>query len=156
MRLVFYAAIGLFFLSLHAARAVEGCWSIADALARARCQNAVDEPVPDLGMADIGKMHETYDKNQARFFRDFRGKLFSGTLLMDEVRENPIFRGRYKVDFVQNRHRFMGDVSCQVEDKPTIDYITDLDKGDRVSVTGVVFDHSFGAVELQNCKFQKQ
>ncbi len=105
-------------------------------------------PPANLGPGDLPVMHQTYEMNQARFARDYVGKSFFGILTLAEVRENLIFKGKYEIGFGQ-RH---DGVSCSIDDKPTIDLMTDKNKGDQISVFGIVKDHEFGSVILDSCK----
>lgn len=107
-----------------------------------------------LGVADIPKMHETYDRNEARFFRDYRGRSFSGTMTFADIKEDVFSRGTYNV-FLKTPHSaaFLGDVECHVADENGIQFVTDLDKGQVTPVDGVVSDHEFGAIVLSDCRF---
>jgi hypothetical protein len=94
-------------------------------------------------------MHDTYKKNQARFFRDYGGKEFSARMVVHGVTENPIYRGTYMLDLGDGW--LNGDIECRFSDKETIDKITDLNKGDQVLIDGIVKDHVFGSILLENC-----
>jgi hypothetical protein len=101
-----------------------------------------------LSDSDLEEMHETYEKNQARFVRDFVGRPFRATLTVNKVTQNPIFASQFHVSFGTAFH----GVSCGIEDQRVIAFITNLNKGDRVFVVGNVSDHSFGDVDLKNCE----
>lgn len=101
-----------------------------------------------LGEADLENMHETYEKNQARFVRDFVGKDFRAVLRLNKVTQNLIFKSDFHVSFGADFH----GVSCGIHDQEAISFITNLDKGDKVLVVGRVSDHSFGDVDLSQCK----
>jgi hypothetical protein len=103
-----------------------------------------------LGSADLSRIHSTYDSNQARFFRDFAGKRFLSSLPIVNIVENPIFRGRYSVYFGNNG--LLGDVRCEFSNKSDIADIAEVNKGDIVSVSGIVEDHTFGAIDLTSCQ----
>lgn len=105
-----------------------------------------------LDEEDIEPMHSTYKKNQARFFRDYKGKTFIGTMKLDSVSESIMEKGTYIISFGSG---FMSDIDCRVKDKQTIDFLTDMDKGDRLKVSGVVEDHAIGSIALLNCAISK-
>ena len=66
----------------------------------------------DLGLADLSRIHSTYENNQARFFRDFGGKRFSSKMPVAKIVENPISRGTFAVYFGEGG----GDVECEFSD----------------------------------------
>ena len=106
-----------------------------------------------LGVGDLRPMHDTYNKNQARFFRNFRNRRFSAVLPLHNVVESLLEKGNYSVSFGDGN--WMGDVNCKIADQPTIDLITNLDKGDRMLIEGMVEDHTFGSVDLTGCRLRK-
>lgn len=103
-----------------------------------------------LGQRDLSNMHQTYEANQARFMRDFKGKSFSARISLHNVTENPFLRGSYMVGFGENG--FFADVSCEVTDRRLVAMVTDLNKGDYVEVSGNIRDHVMGSVILESCR----
>jgi hypothetical protein len=96
---------------------------------------------------------ETYNANEARFTSNYRGKKFSGSMTLNAVEENVIFKNTFIVKFE------IGDaeVDCpNIEDKILIKRMVDWDKGQLVSVTGSIEDVTFGDLQLSGCKFSAQ
>lgn len=115
-------------------------------------QKAVPAPVKTaLGTDDLAAMHSTYEKNQARFFRDYKSREFSATMPLHSVIEDIMQKGTFVVSFGTS---WNGDVSCHVSDQATIDLITNSDKGDKIIVDGTVDDHTLGTVNLTNCHLE--
>ena len=106
-----------------------------------------------LGAGDLRSMHDTYNKNQARFFRDFKNRQFSAILPLHNVVESPLEKGSYSVSFGDGN--WTGDVNCKIADQSTIDLITNLDKGDRMLIKGTIEDHTFGSIDLTGCQLRK-
>lgn len=121
------------------------------------CGSAVKAQEQDLGVKDLRQMHATYEANQARFMKTYRDRRFKGVVRVYTVEENQFERGQFAVDFsYKAANLFGGEVRCPfIRDKKTIDQITDLNKGDRVSVEGTIEDHAFGKVVLKDCTFAK-
>src|SRR3954469_12770208 len=84
------------------------------------------------GQDDLPAMHKTYQANEARFMRDYKGKPFEAVMPLQGVSENPFFQGSYRVGFGSGR--ITSEVDCRVSDKKTVDFVTDLNKGDMVRI----------------------
>lgn len=104
-----------------------------------------------LTATDLPQMHATYEANQARFMRDFKGRWFAATLPFERMTENPFMRGRYTITF--GKGAFMGDISCNLSDKKLIDRATNYNKGEIIGLRGIVEDHVMGSVVLKECDF---
>jgi hypothetical protein len=105
-------------------------------------------PSAQLSPNDLPTMHHTYEMNQARYVRDFEGKSFLGVLTLAGVRESLFIKGQYDISFGQP----LEGVSCSIDDKSTINLMTDKNKGDQISVFRIVKDHVLGSVILDSCK----
>jgi hypothetical protein len=104
---------------------------------------------PYLGLDDIARIHSTYKANQARFVRDFVGKAFSARTPLGDITENLMFKGSFNVSFGGNS--WGGDVQCKFSDQSDVARITEMNKGDIVKIRGVIEDHSFGTIDLEDC-----
>jgi len=104
-----------------------------------------------LGADSLKKMVDTYEQNQIRFNRDYRGKEFEAILPFRAARET-FFGGEYTVEF--GTKGFLSELGCTVSDKDAVNRLIDWNKGDRIKVRGVVKDVSFGAVRLDDCMFE--
>ena len=102
-----------------------------------------------LGLDDIARIHSTYKANQARFVRDFVGKAFSARTPLGDITENLMFKGSFNVSFGGNS--WGGDVQCKFSDQSDVARITEMNKGDIVKIRGVIEDHSFGTIDLEDC-----
>ena len=102
-----------------------------------------------LGLDDIARIHATYKANQARFVRDFVGKAFSARMPLGDITENPMFKGSFHVSLGGNT--WGGDVQCKFSDQSDVARITEMNKGDIVNIRGIIEDHSFGTIDLQEC-----
>ena len=111
--------------------------------------SAAAEP---LGMQHLTSMHETYKANQIRFKRDFVGRQFSGRIAFRTVRESIFDDGEYTVEF--GTGGFTSDIDCKISDPSVIDRIVEWNKGDMVTVSGVVRDSLMGSIQLSECRFQ--
>jgi hypothetical protein len=93
---------------------------------------------------------ETYAANQARFTVNYRGKKFSGQMMLSDVVENPIFKNHFSVQFDVNGQ----EVDCSdIQDKGVIKRIVNWDKGQQIIVTGTIQDVTLGDLQLSNCEF---
>lgn len=102
-----------------------------------------------LGLTDLPAMHDTYDKNQARFFRDYGGRHFSASMPLHGVVRNWLDKSTFDVTFGQS---MLGDIHCSINDTATINFVTDKNKGDMLKVSGTIKDHTLGVVQLDDCK----
>ncbi|HEY8007133.1 MAG TPA: hypothetical protein VIE66_10145 [Methylocella sp.] len=100
-----------------------------------------------LNINDIERLHETYNANQARFAHDFVGKTFTAPLLVSKITENLLSRGSYLVSLGSN-----SDVSCS---DVTVDEALAFNKDDTVTVSGTIYDHTFGIINLNHCVFSR-
>ena len=106
----------------------------------------------NLGQQDHTSMHETYKANQIRFKRDYVGRQFVGRIPFRTVRENVFDKGKYTVEF--GTGGFTSDLDCKISDPAVIDRIVEWNKGDMVTVSGIVQDSMMGSIQLSACKFQ--
>jgi len=100
-----------------------------------------------LNSNDLQQMHETYTANQARFAHDYVGKTFAASLLVSNITENLLNRGSYFVTLGSN-----SDISCS---GVTGDEALAFNKEDTVNVSGVIYDHTFGVINLNHCVFSR-
>jgi hypothetical protein len=144
------------------------CWSISDRQTRLDCYDgklsyASPQPAPtpapvaaaapalpasDLSASNLPEMKATYKQNQARFSRDYVGKTFSARMEVRSVVESLFSKGSFRVSFGAG----FGGVDCVVSDKTTIDFVTNLNAGDSIFISGTVSDIVFGDVQLSPCK----
>jgi hypothetical protein len=146
--------------------ATPACQAIADAHARLECydrqyppaHNGVAEqdppkpPAPegksgagDLTDADLDAMRSTYEKNQARFVRDFAGRTFLASLQVENVTRSRAVKNRFDLNLERG-------ITCGIDEPQIVSFITNLNKGDKVRVRGVVEDIANGNVELTKCE----
>ncbi len=147
--------------------AAPACQSIADAHERLDCYDRQypparntapeqDPPKPpppsevksgagDLTDADLDAMRSTYEKNQARFVRDFAGRTFLASLQVEGVTRSRTVKNRFDLSLARG-------LSCAIDDPQIVSFITNLNKGDKVRVKGVVDDIVNGNVELTKCE----
>jgi hypothetical protein len=92
-------------------------------------------------------MHETYAANQARFAHDYVGKTFAASMLVSNITENLLNRGNYLVTLGGK-----SDVSCS---GVTGDEALAFNKEDTVNLSGVIYDHTLGVVNLSHCVFSR-
>jgi hypothetical protein len=100
-----------------------------------------------LNSNDRQQIHETYAANQARFAHDYVGKTFAASLLVSNITENLLSRGSYLVTLGSN-----SDVSCS---GVTGDEALAFNKEDTVNVSGVIYDHTLGVINLSHCVFSR-
>jgi hypothetical protein len=105
-----------------------------------------------LEPSSLSQVINTYNANQARFVRDYRGKQFSGNAVLKEVRENVVVEGRFTIAFMAEGE----EVQCKTENRETIDAVSDMNKGDSVVLSGTINDVTFHAIQLEPCTFSKQ
>ncbi len=101
---------------------------------------------------DMPMIVDTYKKNEMRFVRDFKGKRFDDDTSFANARQNLITSGSYTVIF--GAGGFGGNLTCETSDPKEVNTIADLDKGDRVHVSGEVKDVTFGDIQLRDCTMQ--
>jgi hypothetical protein len=106
----------------------------------------------NLSMQDLTAMHDTYKANQIRFKRDYAGRQFVGRIQFRTVRESIFGDGEYTVEF--GTGGFTSDLDCKVSDPAVLDTIIDWNKGDMITVSGVVKDSMMGSIQLGECSFQ--
>lgn len=146
---------------------ISACQTISDAHERLTCydrqypptQKPVTEaeaakPSPEpagkdaaqnLTDADLETMRSTYDKNQARFVRDFAGKTFQASLQVESITRSRTVKNRFDLTLERG-------ISCGTDDPKIVSFITNLNKGDRVRVKGIIDDIVNGNVELAKCE----
>jgi hypothetical protein len=100
-----------------------------------------------LNSNDLQLVHETYAANQARFAHDYVGKTFAASLLVSNITENLLNRGSYLVTLGSN-----SDISCS---GVTGDEALAFNKDDTVNASGVIYDHTFGVINLNHCVFSR-
>jgi len=103
---------------------------------------------------DVGKMHQTYEANQARFKRDYVGKIFTARLPLFSVTEDMFFKNSYRIG-LGNLSSFTSEVDCLVSDRATVDKIMNWDKGNMITITGTVSDHIMGSIILEKCQVSR-
>ncbi|GLI92726.1 hypothetical protein LMG27198_17180 [Methylocystis echinoides] len=99
---------------------------------------------PNLTDADLDAIRSTYEKNQARFVRDFAGRTFEASLQVDRITRSRTEKNRFDLSLERG-------VSCGIDDPQVVSFITNLNKGDKVRVRGLVDDIANGNVELTKC-----
>lgn len=104
-----------------------------------------------LGLSDITRIHATYENNQARFFRDFPGKILSATLPFHGTVENMFSKGTFNVYFGEGGVFGTGDVTCVTSAPDDIRQVADFNKGDNIAISGTIKDHIMGAILLDSC-----
>ena len=107
---------------------------------------------PYLGEQDIANMHASYDDNQARFHRDYIGRQFSANLPIRQISES-VF-GSDTLVISLGSGTLIGDVNCKAGGD-NIRAAAELHKGQMVHVTGTVYDHSFGSIDLKECQISQ-
>lgn len=146
---------------------ISGCQSIPDASERLTCydrqyppaqkpateadaskqppETAGKDAAQNLTDTDLEAMRSTYEKNQARFVRDFAGKTFQASLQIASITRSRTAKDRFDVSLERG-------VSCGTDDPKVVSFITNLNKGDRVRVKGIIDDIVNGNVELAKCE----
>jgi hypothetical protein len=105
-----------------------------------------------LSDSDIPAMNDEFSKNEIRFGRNYIGRPFHGTLPLYSISEDLFSKGAYKVSFGDHA----SGVDCVVSDKNNLDYITKLNAGDNVTISGRVDSHAIGFdVKLSQCEFAR-
>jgi hypothetical protein len=66
----------------------------------------VVQPPNVLGKQDLPFIHAEYEANQARWFKEFKGRPFEATLTIDSVREDVFFHNIFIVSFMEVRATF--------------------------------------------------
>jgi hypothetical protein len=106
-----------------------------------------------LSPDSIVKAIATHDENQARFVRDFRGKVIRGNMLVAAVRESFLERGAFVVELtLQNG----SEASCKISHTTSKELIAGLNRGAVISVDGKIDDVFFGAVILEPCEVKQR
>jgi hypothetical protein len=105
-----------------------------------------------LSESDIPAMNDEFSKNEIRFGRNYVGRPFHGTLPLYSISEELFTKGAYKVSFGNHT----SGVDCVVSDKNNLDYVTKLNSGDNVTISGRVESHAIGFdVKLSQCEFAR-
>jgi hypothetical protein len=104
----------------------------------------------DLGAGDLPKIHSEYKANQARWADEFKGKTFEATLAVEKI-SDLFSEGEYLVSFTEKESDWTAGVECR-HVQPSV-FLKKANSGDQMRVYGRVVDHSFGAVDLEDCRF---
>jgi hypothetical protein len=113
---------------------------------------APDANSTPLSESDIPAMNDDFSKNEIRFDRNYVGRPFHGTLPLYSISEELFTKGAYKVSFGDHT----SGVDCVVSDKSNLDYITKLNSGDNVTISGRVDSHAIGFdIKLSQCEFAR-
>ena len=102
-----------------------------------------------FGKEDLPFIHSEYKANEARWFKEFKGRYFEATLTIGSVRE-ATFGSGFVVSFMETPNDHFHGVSCEA--MPSSDFLLSKNAGDLVRVRGTIVDHSFGAVRLADCQ----
>jgi len=105
----------------------------------------------DYGPADIEKAIGTYKANEVRFARDYAGKSIAFTWTFHNARAR-LFGGGYRVNI--GNGGIGGNVDCTVTDQTLLDKIVEWNKGQRIQVSGIIDDVTFGDLQLKQCKIE--
>lgn len=101
-----------------------------------------------LSGKDSSEIVNTSRNNELKFNRDYKGKTFSDVLSFKSASES-IFGSSWSVLF--------GAVTCSgITDQSVLNEIIDWNKGEKVSVTGTVYNTILGTILLDNCRFAKK
>ena len=111
---------------------------------------AIMEEAFYLGADDLEGAVDTYKENQARFKRDFAGREFKADMPVYDISENVFMEGHWTIKLGDGVFGAR-DVKCKTSNSADVNIIADWNKGDIISVTGVVADVMMGDVELSNC-----
>lgn len=103
-----------------------------------------------LGLDDLVSAVDTYKKNQARFKRDYVGRAFRAKMPVYKISENAFMDGHWTIVLGDGVFGTK-DVKCKTSNPADVNVIADWNKGDIISVTGLVADVMMGDVELSNC-----
>jgi hypothetical protein len=103
------------------------------------------------GPGDVALIAETSKSNEMRFNRDYKGQNFVGTLPLARISEDPFVKGNFRVEF--GAGGFGNNVDCKVQDQRTVDVMIDWNKGQSVTVSGVIADTLMGDIQLSDCKY---
>jgi hypothetical protein len=91
---------------------------------------------------------KTYEQNQIRFKRDWKGLAFEDAMPFRSGTENLFEKGQYTIGLGSGR--WTSDVDCWISGKD-LDLLVNLNKGDMVRVFGSIKDVTLGTVELAAC-----
>jgi hypothetical protein len=102
-----------------------------------------------FGKDDLPFIHSEYKANEARWFKEFKGRFFEATLTIAHVTE-ALVGGGFNVSFMENPNDYFPGVDCA--EVPSSDFLLSKNAGDSVHVRGTIVDHSFGSVTLHDCQ----
>jgi hypothetical protein len=91
----------------------------------------------------------TYNANQARFHKNFKGKAFNGEGFIKEIRADVMGTGR--IFFVDIDGSGGSRIKCTVSD---MNLAASLNKSDSIDFSGIIDDVVLNVLNLDNCKFQ--
>jgi hypothetical protein len=100
-----------------------------------------------FGAADMQRIHDTYEANEAKFLLDFVGRRFSANLPINEI-----FADEHWTQLFLGEGGIGGDVRCMFpgSDNAMTARVAKMHKGDIMTVTGTIEGHSH-AINLDNC-----
>jgi hypothetical protein len=104
-----------------------------------------------LGASDVGNVVSAYRENEARFAAKFRGKEFASEVQFAGATENMFSKGRFMGKFAVGGK----EVNCWIERKADVDRLIDLNRGDKIMLTGTISDVIMGDLQLKPCTFKK-
>jgi hypothetical protein len=104
-----------------------------------------------LSAANMGEIIKTYNDNQARFVTRYRGKPFSSQTIFAGATENLFMKGSFFGHFTVNGKQ----INCTFEHSNDVNRLIELNKGDKVSLEGVIDDIMFNDLQLKSCRFKK-
>lgn len=112
---------------------------------KADSQDAAKRGGDALSDADLDAMRSTYEKNPARFLRDYAGRKFQAPLQVEKIARSQTQKNRFEVSLERG-------IVCGTDDQQVISFLTNINKGDKVRASGVIEDLSNGNVELTECQ----
>jgi TPR repeat protein len=115
-------------------------------------QTALAESSSQLTAADVRHIAGTHRDNEARFKRDFYGKIFSDVLAFKSANEVMFLKGKFIVSFNAAQS---DNLDCRVMSEADIAEIANWNKGDKIKVEGIVSGVVMDSVILNECKFTK-
>lgn len=113
------------------------------------CALAGASPNGAYGSEDLDAISEASRGNEARFDRDYKGRVFFGCMHFDSL-EREVFGKGWDLRLKARSTNWMADAICTVDDQAAR-ALVNLVPGDAMHIQGLIGTTSIGIVLLERC-----
>lgn len=107
-----------------------------------------------LKVEDLPAVVDASRNNEARFERDYKGRIFEDIIDFAGMERPTLGGDGYNVRL--GNRSFLYDAQCRITDRATVDRLIDKNVGDLLKVKGIIERTAMGVVILRLCVIYPQ